>query len=481
MLLNTNISSRNNVYGVKIISDSYHNSSYMYSAIYEEYIQTKIDNERRLANHIKQYIPVTESAHKQITAIYEAKAGDSAKAKWNKFIEFIKNMFAKFAERITHLLIDEKSYLEKYKKIILEKTPKEGNEYSIPGEYKEAIYRCINTHVPVFNYASFENELKNKESDGPLAAKIMQNSRGFSYDEGDSLAENFKNYFLAHDKGTQSGTFNDGSLNFTDMYNFCYNSGKIKEITTKDENYLNQSTNAIINAVNTELNKNAATNESYISEANGGSTVTSGDGGAVQTPPNPAPSSGGSTVTSGDGGAAQTSQSGNKDGDSLKSKIGATKNNDAVSKMNSYENRDAVSDDQKNENINAAQGQTEQEMNEIMDKWLRVCRALIGAKLTAVQQIASDYMKIIRLHVQSYVGNDKDDKDNRSKQTASNYQKDNNNNAPTSSDNGNTDTTNTGQQDGGTVVGTFQQGGGTAQKGNKGSKKGNKGRNRGNR
>lgn len=409
MLLNTNTSS-NNILGVKIISDSYHTSDYTYSAMYEEYIQNKIDNERRLANHIKQYIPVTESVYKQISAIYEAKLADGAKAKWTKFIEFIKNMFAKFAEKITHLLVDEKKYLEKYKDIILKKTPKEGNEYSIPGDYKEAIYRCINTHVPVFNYQSFEKELKNKESDGPLAAKIMQNARGFSYDEGDSLAENFKSYFLAHDKGIQSGTFNDGSLNFTDMYNFCYNSGKIKEITTKDENYLNQSTNAIINAVNAELNKAAATNEAYINEADNNNTTTTS-------------SSGDDTVQ-----ASQQQTSDNKDSDSLKSQIGATKNNDAVSKMNSYENRDAVTDDQKNENINAAKGNTEQEMNEMMDKWLRVCRNLIAAKLTAVQQIANDYMKIIRLHVQSYVGNDKDDKDNKSKQAASNYQKDNNNN-----------------------------------------------------
>ena len=404
MLLNANTSS-NNILGIKIISDSYHTSEYAYSAMYEEYIQNKIDSERRLANHIKQYIPVTESTYKQITAIYEAKATDAIKAKWTKFIEFIKNMFAKFAEKITSILVDEKGYLEKYKKIILEKKPKPGNEYSIPGNYKEAINRCINTHVPLFNYEEFKDQLNNKDSNIPLAQKIISKSNsGYQFDSGETLAGNFKEYFLAHDLGTQSGTFDDGSLNFKDMYNFCYNSGKIKEITTKDENYLNQSTNAIINYVNTELSKNSKTESAIFTE----DTPPNGAGDSNPTS-NPAPDSAGDKK------------------DDLKSEI---KNSNAISKMNSYEDRKEVTDDEKSQNANAAQNDnvTEENMNVMMQKWLDVCRALISAKLTAVQQISNDYMKIIRLHVQSYVGNDKNDADNRAKQqTASNYQKKDNN------------------------------------------------------
>lgn len=423
MLLNTNISS-NNILGVKIISDSYHTSDYAYSAMYEEYIQNKIDNERRLANHIKQYIPVTESAYKQISAIYEAKLADGAKAKWTKFIEFIKNMFAKFAEKITHLLVDEKKYLEKYKDIILKKTPKEGNEFSIPGDYKVAIDRCINVTVPVFNYAAYKDELKEEDSDSRLVTKIMHNHEGFQYDNGSSLAELFKEYFLAHDKGIKSGTFNDGYLNFTDMYNFCYNTNKIKEITTKDENYLNQSTNAIINAVNEEIRKNAANNNTG-TDANSQQEAVQYNSYIMfteETNGDPKPDSGDSGQNTGNG-AQQSDDS----KDSLKSNIGPAKNSNAISQMDTYENRSGYDDEKKQNVQDAAGNETEESMNKMLDKWLRVCRAIISAKLTAVQQISSDYMKIIRLHVQSYVGNDKDDADNKSKQTATDYGKGKNN------------------------------------------------------
>lgn len=417
MLLNTNISS-NNILGVKIISDSYHTGEYTYSAMYEEYIQNKIDNERRLANHIKQYIPVTESTYKQISAIYEAKLADGAKAKWTKFIEFIKNMFAKFAEKITHLLVDQKTYLEKYKDIILKKEPKEGNEFSIPGDYKEAINRCINVTVPVFNYAQYKDELK-EDSDSRLVTKIMQNHGGFQYDEGSSLAELFKEYFLAHDKGIQSGAFNSGYLNFTDMYNFCYNTNKIKEITTKDENYLNQSTNAIINAVNEEIKKNAANTNpqqeavqynSYIMFTEAEEDNSNSD-------------SGNSGQNTGSG-----TQQNDDSKDSLKSNIGPSKNSNAISQMDSYKDRSGYDDEKKQNVQDAAGNETEESMNKMLDKWLRVCRAIISAKLTAVQQISNDYMKIIRLHVQSYVGNDKNDADNKSKQAATDYAKQNTNN-----------------------------------------------------
>ena len=398
MILNTYPNS-NITANTLFVATDINTSDYTYSAMYEEYIQNKIDNERRLANHIKQYIPVTESAYKQISVIYEAKATDAIKAKWTKFIEFIKNMFAKFAEKITSILVDEKGYLEKYKKIILEKKPKPGNEYSIPGNYKEAINRCINTHVPLFNYEEFKDQLNNKDSNIPLAQKIISKSNsGYQFDSGETLAGNFKEYFLAHDLGTQSGTFDDGSLNFKDMYNFCYNSGKIKEITTKDENYLNQSTNAIVNYVNTELSKNSKTESAVFTE---------------DTPPN---GTGDSNPTS------NPAPAGDKK-DDLKSEI---KNSNAISKMNSYEDRKEVTDDEKSQNANAAQNDnvTEENMNVMMQKWLDVCRALISAKLTAVQQISNDYMKIIRLHVQSYVNKNKNDADNRAKQqTASNYQK----------------------------------------------------------
>ena len=53
-----------------------------------------------------------------------------------------------------------------------------------------------------------------------------------------------------------------------------------------------------------------------------------------------------------------------------------------------------------------------------------ICRPLIAAKLTACQQIAKDYMEIIRAHVRSYGGEDKKSKEgNKSPDKATKYSK----------------------------------------------------------
>ena len=98
----------------------------------------------------------------------------------------------------------------------------------------------------------------------------------------------------------------------------------------------------------------------------------------------------------------------------------------AITKMNSYENnRASVSDDDKNANATAAANgnNTVQEMQNMCDKWIRVCRSLLTAKCTAVQQIAKDYMTIIRAHVRSYVGNTKDKTTDISPQQGTDYSK----------------------------------------------------------
>ena len=51
------------------------------------------------------------------------------------------------------------------------------------------------------------------------------------------------------------------------------------------------------------------------------------------------------------------------------------------------------------------------DISKAADKWISVCRPLIAAKMTACQQIAKDYMEIIRAHVRSYGGVDKKSKE----------------------------------------------------------------------
>lgn len=376
--------------------------SYIYDGLYESYIQAKIDSEDRLAFALKESMVISEADYSNIRALQEAKLGDKIKSKWKKFIAFIKGMIAKFMESISNILLDEKEYLEKYKDIILKKKPKDDMEFSYAGDYEEGIKRLINTQVPLFDYYNYKKELE-AEGDGDLAEKIVGN--GFNYEDGETLSEQFKSYFLALEKGQNQGKFSQ--LNMTDIYNFCYNFNKIKDIVDKDIDRLEASTRAIESAINKELT--ATSNNTAI------------DNTASQT-------SATTTSTESDNSANNTST---EESTIIFEKVEIKEDKpstDAVSKMKSTNDKDVESEkDSATAGAAVAKGDNKEasDITRAANKWIDVCRPLIAAKLTACQQIAKDYMDIIRAHVRSYGGTDKKSKEgNKAPDTANKYTKD---------------------------------------------------------
>lgn len=395
-------------------------SIYLYETAYANYIDNIISNEEALARNLKSIIPVTESSYSSVSAIAEASISENVKARCAKLVEFVKSLFAKFMESLTKILLNQREYLKKYEDIIKKKRPKDG-KISYTGDYDEGIRRCINTQVPVFNYGTYGDALKksinNNEGDNKdeeLIKKIMEGKSGFTYDAGETLDTMLKNYFIAAEKGENTHAFAD--LNFTEMYNFCYNFDDFEKNNKKDLNYLEQSTSAIVSYITDQSKSQTNTDTSTEPDKNADSK---------QEP-------GGDT----DGKKQQVDQSNaiinnlssygyfiEADGENDK-KAGSTGlsiNTNAPSQMSSYDNRNSVSDDVKNANATAANGVDTSELQKMADKWNNVCRIIIGAKLNAVTQIAKDYMIIIREHVRSYVGTKDDTKDNRTAQQSRDY------------------------------------------------------------
>ena len=306
---------------------------------------------------------------------------------------------------------------------------------------EEALARQLNSIIPmneaayknvrVMNEAKLGDNIKakcNKFLDFIKNLIAMEGKTGFTYDDGtDNLSTMFKSYFLALDKGESSGPFSD--LNFTDMYNFCYNSEKIDNIVKKDQQHMETSTKEIVNAATTKINNAAAAKQqqqgvtastvytsysSYVNEAN-------------PTPPtnNPPP----------------TPQQTNTNNNQQQPKTTNLKiNTDAVSQMSTYDNRDAVTKDDAEKAVEKVDTDTETEnsINTMADEWMRICRVIFAAKITAVEQIAKDYMAIIREHVRSYTGKKDDVADTRKAQTATDYSRNNNNNNNQNNNNQNT-------------------------------------------
>ena len=387
---------------------------YTQMCYYEEYLENKINNESILASKIRSHIPINESSYKKVTAILEARLSDNIKSKWQKFIGFIKNLFAKFAESMTAFFTNNKEYLEKYKDIILRKKPKD-IDYSYNGDYKVGINRCINTPVPVYN-GNYEDALEkdvDADTESNTLSAIMQGHDGFKNDSASAASDNFKEYFMGQDKGEHKGKLTD--LNFTDLYNFCKNSDKINEIVRKDLKYLDDSTDAIRKAIEEKFNAAKKTEQvlqnssSYVNEE------------TEQSQSDNSNSDSSSTTSNADS---------NKSNDAGKSDSAGKSNlnisSDAVSQMGSMGDRKALDKDTTDKFADAAVGSSKelQKISSMITKWSTICRALISAKCTAINQIAKDYMDIIRAHVRSYVGQSKNKEDNKSQDTATNYYKD---------------------------------------------------------
>lgn len=411
-------------------------SVYNYSSIYEEYITNKITNEEAIASKLSSIIPMNEAAYKNIRAINEAKISDKIKAKFNKIIAFVKNLLAKFMESISNILLSEKDYLEKYKDIITKKQPKSENEYSYTGDYTTAVQRCINFNIPVFNYQTHAKDLQQDDNDAATATtvnKIMQGQQGFTFNNGDSVATQFKEYFLAWDKGETSGTFDDGKLNFTDMYNFCIKVKDIETIKKKDENYIETTTKAITAAIEQAIAKNQATQTQqqqpaqqqvqqnsaymhsalsdsrtkYLSETNTGSANNNQSNNTNNQSNN-------------------NNNNGNNNGSNGTNTLKVTS---AVTKIkNDSSQRGDLSTDDVNKNASGGENDEVAMVQRAGDRWLSIVRTIIAARCTALQQIAKNYMEIIRVHVRSYVGNEKDKTSNKSQDPEINYENGNNNN-----------------------------------------------------
>ena len=367
--------------------------SYIHDSLYESYIQSKIDSENRLAFALKESMAISESDYSNIRAINEAKLGDKIKTKWQKFVAFIKNMFAKFMESMTNILYNEKEYLEKYKDIILRKKPKEDMEYSYTGDYKEGINRITNVEVELFDYHKFKDKLE-ADGDGALAKEFLPS---FTYTDGETLAEQCKGYFLVLDAGTKEGKFSD--LNMQELYNFCYNFNKIKNIVNRDLDRIDASTRNIEKMIKDNL---ASANNPTTSTITKPETNTNNDEGHSDKAQ--------AVINAYNNSAILVENEAGDKKDSENTNLNITTDVSKAVKSTSERNEDKEKEAAENAKSDASD-KKEEDIASAADKWIRVCQTIVAAKLTACQQIAKDYMDIIRAHVRSYVGTPKKSKE----------------------------------------------------------------------
>lgn len=391
-----------------------HNSPLAYKSLYNEYLFDKIAQEQTLQRMISRELIMTESTtlkikERKLSMLYESKMGDSIKSKWNKFIDFINNLFAKFGESISNIVLSYKNYLVKYREIILNKQFKIKLTQALPGDYNVGVDRCNKVVIPVFQYNGQNMKTLLSEDDEQIIKMIIKDSE-LQYDKARNLNDILKDYFLGIDKGIID---NLDKLNRSDMYNFCLNADKIESTQKKDMNALKSTTSVIERAITNEVNK--VNKEAYIVEGILNKNNSS------QPKSNP-------TVTA--SGQSTNQNSNNQDKEAGKdnvAKAGSVNTSPINSSLDDNYKGKANEDDYKQDGEQAANdGQNADDVAKAFDAWRKVCQSVISAKMTAQQAILKDYMGIIRAHVRSYVGKQDNPEDNQSAGKPTNYAKNNN-------------------------------------------------------
>lgn len=430
---------------------------------YFDYLQNKVYCEAELTRVIYNRVVLSEASGeraRKLIAINEAKVIDKIKEIWGKFVEFINKIAAKFLEKMTNLLVKETDYLKKYKEIILQRKPKH-IEISYHGKYMTAVDRLLKVKVASFpdklDDIAIDKDKDGNATDDEITASIVNyifkkyNSTDFDkFNSGENMADQFKSYFIGADKG-DTNTHLDASdcISLKDMYNFCMNHKQAEDVVKKDQNMIQATANKIDSVWNQYKKDHPEVEKADNATATGGNqtgnaTPTSGEGGAQSGGENNQESlfmnlrglryikeeeQNNNNQNNNDQAKdneekakdAEHAQE-NKDGNATKSNLQIKNTNTNIAtKAGSVnkDNEDTLEKKAKDQLEGKDSKAAVNFFNKYIDKWRQVCSNILTAKLTVYQQIAKDFMAIIRAHVQSYVGtNDKDANENKKAEDA---------------------------------------------------------------
>ena len=380
-----------------------HTNPLMYESIYKDYIFNKMVQEQSLQKMISAELIMTESTtlktkERKLTALYEAKISDKIKSTWNKFIDFINSLFAKFGESITNIVSSYKDYLVKYKDIILSKRFKIKLTKALPGDYNTGVNRCNDVKIPVFQYNDQNMKVLLSDDDEQIVRLIIKDS-SFEYDQARNLNDILKDYFLGIDKGIIDDL---DKLKREDMYNFCLNADKIQTTQKQDMSALKSTTSVIERAITNEVNK--VNTEAYVME--------------MEEDQNTGSNNNNNNNNQGSNNNNNNNNNVAKPGSVNTSPINSSLDDD-------YKNKHDENDYKQDGEQAAKDGNNADNVTKAFDNWRKVCQSVITAKMTAQQAIAKDYMGIIRAHVRSYVGRADNQEDNEQAGKPTNYAKNN--------------------------------------------------------
>jgi hypothetical protein len=380
---------------------------------YEIFLAEQITEQDAMNKYIQECILIESDSISAVkmNAINEG-AIDKVKETIHKIIEAIAKMWNKFLESAKKLLSTDKNYLEKYKDIILKKQLKEA-EYNTY-DYAKGIPILLATSVPAFNYDSMKDELV---SDEQFINKYFKAFASEKIEFVDNVKAVFRN---GHNGGSDRKTFKSNEFNMTDIYNYCYNYKSLIQKIEKDIEYVKKAGIDAIKIVDSE-SKNQSTQQTT---QNNNQTQQQNDQNSNNNQQNITKEGfyysniSNSIVHE----LERTLPNGQTNTGGAKTSSGSTADN-----ANPAKNVQNISGDNSNSNDTraAVSGHDPKAVGEHINRYMRICGDILGAKLSITQEIYKEYMSLIRLHVRDYVGTKDADEQNKPIEKGTDY---NNNN-----------------------------------------------------
>lgn len=362
------------------IMENYTSYDYTRDANYKGYLLERYYMNKEQESFVAECLALSESNIPELKVIQED-LKMNIKSKFERLKQFIKEIFQKFLMKINGFITTDKTFLTKYKDIILTKKVEEYTLNDMP-DYEAGIknIKDPNNKLKKLDIKTIIDKTEDQIRKDMLPA--------FSGD-GD-FTEFTKNYFLCNNTTGKDRNVKSTQLNMTEIYSFCIGAKDAIKVLEQDRDTFSSAAEAAKNEVMKNATKTEAVSiygekyyyssvlESYINED--GETQNNGTSTANNT-------------ASGD---AKTD-----------TKVDFEVPNQDKTDNNKNLKDDVKSDDkgkdaeqQAKENKNADSKKVE----ETATWYLNTLKTICSAKITAFQKIYKEYMKILRYHVSKATG-----------------------------------------------------------------------------
>lgn len=400
------------------------------------YTETKRAQQEDLESYINECVVLAESSNivSRLKAFNEAE-GTSAiqkvKDALKTFIDFIKQIFSKFVNRLQRFVGGNKKWLEDNKSIIINNPFKYQDVTTY--DYEVGIKRMVNAAIPAFdNYDNIKDKLATDKDCYEWMADAIKFT-DYTYDTKVKFFVPVTDFFRG---GKDQIVISGNKVNLTNIYNYCYNYNDMVNGIKKDQETLESSMNAITAAINKKaatmsVDNNTSSNTNN-QQNNATSTTTQNQ--ASEKPVTDVKdehaafsSVYGAYITEADGPTFGAAKDSNNSGPQMKAANGAgsvgDQNATASNNMKNVDYNGQKSDDVQNKNIeNINNNNNASEIKTMSDACLRyrtAASAVFSAKLTVAEKCYKDYLKILIAHVDSYLG--RDQKNNKEADVPTDY------------------------------------------------------------